>query len=107
MFPASKRIHTTKDILHVLRHGARRNQAVVACSFVKKPGTVSRVAVIVDTKVSKKATVRNLCKRRVRAILQASVLPVGDLVVRLRPGAPDLTFGQLQANLTACLRSLA
>jgi ribonuclease P protein component len=53
--------------------------------------------VIVDNKVSKKATERNLCKRRVRAILQTS--PCGwRLSSPLTAGAADLSFSQLQAK---------
>jgi len=106
MFPKEQRLKKSQEIITVLRKGTRRNAPVVACSFLSRPGTVTRTAVIVGTKVSKLAVVRNLCKRRVRAILEAATLPEGDLVIQLRPGSQNLSFDQLQAQVTQCLRQL-
>ena len=103
MFPREQRIRKTKDILKVLRQGTRRNTPVVACSFLSKPGNLSRITVIVDTKVSKLATVRNLLKRRTRAILGSTQLQQGDTIVRLRPQAKDLSFSELNQQIKKCL----
>lgn len=106
MFPRSQRIRKTHDLLAVLRRGRRVKSGVVTCSFLSKPATLSRITVIVDTKVSKLAVTRNLLKRRVRMILKESDLPAGDLVVRLWRGAADLSFGQLRAEVEQCLKRL-
>ena len=61
---------------------------------------------IVDTKVSKRAVIRNLLKRRVRAILRAAALPSGDIIIRLRPTAKDTPFADLQQQVQKCLSQL-
>ena len=104
MFAQERRIRTTRDIISVLRRGNRRSLGVVACSFLRKPATLSRVAVIVDNKVSKKAVVRNLLKRRVRAVLEQHSLPSGDIIIRLYKGADALSFEQLQEQVLQCLK---
>ncbi|MBU6389880.1 ribonuclease P protein component [Patescibacteria group bacterium] len=106
MFPKEQRIHKSQDIIWVLRRGVRRSTGVIACSFLKKPATLRRVAVIVSTEVSKKAVIRNLLKRRVRSLLRQTPFPGGDLVVRLRKGAAICTFEQLDTQLHQCLRGL-
>jgi len=106
MFPKEQRLKKSQDIITVLRKGTRRNAPVVACSFLRRPGSLTRTAVIVGLKVSKLAVVRNLCKRRVRATLLAAELPVGDLIIQLRPGAQNLSFPELRDQIFQCLRQL-
>jgi ribonuclease P protein component len=106
MFPKEQRLRKSQDIILTLRTGTRRNAPVVACSFLRRPGTVTRTAVIVGTKVSKLAVTRNLYKRRTRSILEQLLLPNGDLVVQLRPGSQNLSFQQLEVQVRQCLRNL-
>ena len=107
MFPRDQRIRTSRDILQVLRRGDRRSNGAIACSFLSKPGTITRIGVIVDSKVSKRAVVRNLVKRRVRAILQQRAsLPVGDIIIRAYKGAETLEFSRISEHIEQCLRRL-
>lgn len=104
MFPQAARLHTTQDIITTLRKGHRSASGPVTCSVLRKGGTLGRVAVIVDSKVSKRAIVRNLVKRRTRAALRELTLPSGDMVVRLAPPARNLTYQQLREQLNQCLK---
>lgn len=106
MFPRDRRIRTTADIIAALRKGQKFSSGPVSCYFLSKPGSLSRATVIVDTKVSKLATQRNLLKRQARAILADAPLPAGDLVVRLYAGSQNLSFPSLQAHLQRCLSRL-
>ena len=103
MFPRAQRVRSTKDIVQIFRKGQKASRGVVSCSFLKKPGTLSRVTVIVDTKVSKKAVVRNLVKRRARSILADQSLPVGDVIIRLYKGADLVSFILLTEQIKQCL----
>ena len=67
---------------------------------------LNRSAIIVDTKVAKRAVVRNLLKRRVRQILQESALPGGDLVIRLHKGSQDLKYPAFREHVLACLKRI-
>lgn len=107
MFPRRNRLRKSSDIVLVQRKGRRISGGSLSCSFISKPGTVSRVTVVVGTKVSKKATVRNLLKRQIRAILQSSDLPAGDLVVHTYPELKKSTFTAIQTTLNQCLKRLS
>ena len=105
MFPRSERLRRSEDIMAVLRRGKRFSERQFSYYFLAKPGNLSRVAVIVGTKVSKKAVVRNLCKRRIRAALREFSLTAGDHIIQARPGFEELTFAQLQERLRRYLPS--
>lgn len=104
MFSRRHRLTTTKAILQVLRRGDRQVVGCVSCSFLKKPGTLGKVTVIVDSKVAKKAVDRNRLKRQARAILRERGLPEGELTVRFLKGAPDRSYPEINAHLSECLR---
>ena len=106
MFPREQRLHSSKNILYVFRRGERRTYGLVSCTFVPKPGSLGKVAVIADTKVSRKAVQRNQVRRRIQAALQEKHLPEGMLVVRLLPGASELPYQTLTEHLTQCLQRL-
>lgn len=106
MFPRQNRLRKSEDIIAVLRKGRRSQSGPVTCSFQAKAGSLSRVTVIVDTKVAKKATARNLLKRRTRSWLHTLGLPKGDLIIRLRPGATNLDYAELGKRIEECLKSL-
>lgn len=102
MFPRANRLRRSHEILTVFRRGARRSAGPLSCHLT--PGSGFKVAVVVDKKVSKLATQRNLVKRRIRAALKELPLPEGSLVVRAYAGSVDLSFDQIRANLSSCLR---
>lgn len=106
MFARPNRLQKGQDILAVLRRGTRASCGLVCCSFLKKPGSLKKATVIVSTKVSKKSTVRNLCKRRARAVIKELGWPEGDLVIQLRPGAAELAFPELKNQIEQCLKRL-
>jgi len=107
VFSRPNRLRRGADIITVLRKGRRQNAPAVTCSFIAKPATLGRIAVIVDTKVSKRAVVRNLIKRRVRSIVRELGLPQGDLVIRVWKGGDALSFDQLHQQVRQCLGKLA
>jgi ribonuclease P protein component len=67
---------------------------------------VGKIAVVVDTKISKKAVERNLVKRRIRAALREIGAPAGELIVRALKGAETLSYPELRDQLTQCLRKV-
>ena len=96
MFPRSLRLHRSKDILAVFLHGDKLRSGPITFFFLKNPQSKLQCTVIVDKKISKKAVVRNLLKRHLRAILRHGPLPHGSLLVRCYPGAETLSFEELQ-----------
>lgn len=107
MFPREQRLRSGKEIIFTLRRGNRRSAGPIACSFIGKPGMLGRSTVIVDSKVAKRATERNLLKRRVRTVLLEHSVPAGDLVVRLYKGSEQMDFATLRSQLLVCLQKLS
>jgi ribonuclease P protein component len=76
------------------------------CHYLRTTAT-GRVAVVVDKKVSKKATERNLVRRRLRAALREVGIPEnGSLVIRALKGSTELSYQELTHNLRSCLRGV-
>ncbi len=68
-----------------------------------------RFAVIVSTKISKKATERNLLKRRLRELLKVSSdkLPTSyDFVLYTKKGIQNLSFQELKKEFEKLLANL-
>lgn len=79
MLKKTVRLNKTKDIEQVLKKGQKAYTAFLMVKFLKNTLPSSRLGLIVSNKVSKKATQRNLIKRRLRAI-------IGLAFSRLKPG---------------------
>ena len=101
MFPQALRLRTNKEILSTYRKGERIRRGNITLFFLPSPDT--KVTVIVDTKLSKRAVVRNLLKRQIRAVLEVTDLPQGHLVVRAYPGLEKILFPELKATILQCL----
>jgi ribonuclease P protein component len=92
------------DFARVQRRGARRvGPAFVVLSTAGRD--VSRVGITVAKTVGN-AVVRNRIRRRVKAILDRSAFgapPHRDVVLIARPGAGDLDFRAIEAEITRLL----
>ena len=101
MFPRAFRLRSNKEILTTYRKGEKIRRGNLTVFFL--PQKDVKVTVIVDTKLSKRAVVRNLLKRQLRAILEQAGLPHGHLVVRAYPGLEKVQFPELKSTLLQCL----
>ena len=90
--------------MQVLRRGRKSRGEFVTCSYFAKPGTLSRVTVIVSKKVSKLAHERNRLKRQMRAAARLSRLPVGDMVIQMTLTAKTRGYVEITQQLQQCLR---
>ncbi len=88
------------DFARVARHGRRRTAPHLTCLVADgRQGT--RIGLTVSAQVGG-AVVRNRVRRRLRAILDRYALgagPVRDIVFIARPGAGELSFAQLTAEV--------
>lgn len=89
----------------------KRGQAVygraLGIRFASNNLFESRFAVVVGLKVSKRATKRNLVRRRIRAALRrefVSVVRGYDVAVMVQPPAVNLSYQDLVAELDVVLR---
>ncbi len=109
MLPRKHRLTADKDVTRVLRKG----RAVFTNLLVIKASAndigFPRVAVVVSTKVHKRAVKRNLIKRRIRSILEQLIpkLPIGvDMVITAQNEAVERSQADLGAALEYCVKKL-
>lgn len=70
MFPLENRLKNDKDIKTLFARGKSVFDISIGLKFCKNKLNNSRFTVVVGTKVSKKAVIRNKIKRRIRAIIE-------------------------------------
>lgn len=87
MLSADFRLRKKTDIDRVWKNGRSFATPLFSLKIAKSGLPVSRFAVVVGTKVSKRAVVRNLAKRRLRETLRL-------LTPRLQPGADVIVMGR-------------
>ncbi len=69
----------------------------------KNPGTLK---LILGRNVAKKATERNLLKRRVRVVVQPFIgKSEAGFVIIVKPGAVRLTYGELEKELVQTIKT--
>lgn len=104
MYPASNRLRKTGEIEKLFKYGKSFLTTIFSLKLAKNNLKETRFAVVVGTKVHKRAVKRNLIKRRVRAALAEllpGIKPGFDVVISARNGALDKTFDQIKAELAA------
>ena len=89
MLPRKHRLTGRRAVERVYQIGSRQGGQFLFLRQVANRSNTPRVAVVVATAVSKKATQRNRAKRVIRAILKDLRLPAADLVVSVRHLPPD------------------
>jgi ribonuclease P protein component len=109
MLPRKHRLTADKDITRVLRKGRAVFTNLLGVKALPAEGGVTRTAVVVGTKVHKRATKRNLIKRRVREVLRVLIPKLkasADLVIMARDEAVGRSQADLKTALEYSLRKL-
>jgi|GEM_PF-2460829 len=84
MLPKENRLRAKRLVAQVYQKGQRQQGEYLSLRRLPDRGGPARVAVVVSTAVSKKATERNRAKRVLRALLASITLPPGDLVLSVK-----------------------
>ena len=109
MLPKAARIRLTRDFERVFSARRSLSGRFVRMAFVPAIGSQSRLGIITSTKVSKKATVRNRLRRRVRSIMGPTLpllRPPIDMVVMCQPAAATAPFKDFESDVRACLHRI-
>src|SRR5690606_8422579 len=104
MLPRQHRLAAERDIRKLLQRGRRYRASSMLIRFLPSPNR-RRFCVVVSNKVSKKATVRNLHKRRIRAILARTLseFAPGDYLFSVLSGQTQPSYSDLQHDIQAYL----
>ncbi|MFA5886876.1 MAG: ribonuclease P protein component [Patescibacteria group bacterium] len=102
MLAKNNRIKFDKDFDQAFKFGQSFYDKLIGVKSVDNNLGVNRFGILVSTKVSKKATVRNLIKRRIRSIIKEELekMKTGkDLVIIVLPPILDKNFTDIRLSL--------
>ena len=107
MLPKPNRLRLEKDIKALFTKGKGVFNTV--CGMKLRPNRlpVSRFAVVVGTKVSKKAVERNRLRRKIRALLEErleEMKPGYDVAMIVRPKAMEVSKEELEKEIIKVLK---
>ena len=107
MLPQENRLRLDKDIKALFAKGKSVFGVICGIKYRKNNLPVSRFAVVVGIKVSKKAVTRNRLRRQIRAMLRQELehfRPGYDLMILVRPVAVDKKRDEIQTDLLKNLK---
>ncbi len=102
MLPQTRRLKKTTEISKVFKNGKFFKESFLILKTLKNNSDKSRFAFIVSRKVSKKATVRNKIKRRLRAIVSKELKEIKagtDNLIMALPGMESKKFSDTKELL--------
>ena len=99
MLPKSARLKKKKDIEKVLKTGRKFKEDFLILAIIKNHLGKIRFGFIVSQAVSKKATIRNKLKRRLRELIQAKLNKMEkgtDGIILALPGLETKDFWEIE-----------
>lgn len=107
MFSQENRLRHDKDIKALFSKGKSAFGILVGIKFRYNKLPVSRFAVVIGTKVSKKAVVRNRLRRQVRGIISKhlpKIAPGYDVALLIKKEAIGKKSREIEEELVATLK---
>jgi ribonuclease P protein component len=110
--PKPHRLRRRQDFQKVYQHGKRHQQVHLTLRSLKQPPSATenlpatRFGISVSQKVSKKAVVRNLLKRQVKAALRQLLPQIASgwsVVIGVRPSAQGCEYVEILRELEQLL----
>lgn len=111
MLPRQHRLTDFKSFQEVLRRGNRYTSQYFRISLIKstKPEP-TKVGFVVSKKVARKASARNLLKRRMREVVRREVfseIPRNtSIVIGALPGSVALTYNEITSEIKSILNKV-
>lgn len=102
MLAKISRLTADKDYAKLFKRGGGANGPAFSVRYLSNGLGRTRLGFVVGLKVSKKAVVRNLLKRRMREVIRPllpSVAVGADIAVIAKPAAANLSFDDVRKNL--------
>ncbi|HBL39968.1 TPA: ribonuclease P protein component [Candidatus Uhrbacteria bacterium] len=107
MLPKEHRLRRDRDFDRVFKEGEKTFVSPYSVRFVGNHLALSRFAVVVGSRVSKKAVERNRVRRQVREIIRLllpEISPGKDVSVSVQPQAKALPYKKLEEALERALK---
>lgn len=109
MLPKTNRLTKKKDFDAVFKSGESIKNDFLVCKVLKNQLATSRFGFVVSKKVSGKATVRNLVRRRLRKAVAdklGGITKSADVVIITLPGIEKRGFLQIKEMVNKMLKRL-
>lgn len=106
MLAKANSLKKKKNFERVFKKGKAVKEDFLLLKFVDNGLAKDRFAIIVSQKISKKATVRNKLKRRIRAIISQKLPKIKkgfDLIFVARPGLESQDFWEIEKTIDKIL----
>jgi ribonuclease P protein component len=107
MLPKKHRLKKKKDFEKVIKKGKGARGDFLNLKFLTNNLKVVRVGFVVGQKISKKATVRNRVKRRLREVMRINlkkIKPGYDLIFFTRKGIEEKNFWEIKEIVEQLLK---
>ncbi len=109
MLKRQQRITNGKEFQNIYRRGRHLSSAFFGLNYLRNNFGFSRIGVVVSKKTARKATDRNLYKRRVREILRLNYTKITagfDIIITLKGSVREADFKQLELDLLEIINKL-
>jgi len=110
MLPKKNRLQKKKDIDDVFRKGETRKSSLFIVKIKNNSFKDWRFCFIVSQKVSKKASIRNRIRRRLRGFVSNNLKALApaktgkDILIIVRPGAEKESLQEIEKTLMGILK---
>lgn len=107
MLSRNNRLRRRRDFARVYREGRMHHSDILSIKSARSKIPTTRLAVVVSTKVSKKAVVRNRIRRCLQGELRTllpQLKPGFDVIILARQESYRAPITLLQAELAGCLK---
>jgi len=102
VLPKQFRLRKTKEIERTVKCGRSIFFKNLGIKYLANNLLISRFAIIVGLKVSKKATVRNKIKRQIREIVRLGLSKIKsgfDVVILTKPSIVNKTYKEIEGEI--------
>ena len=110
MLSRKNRLSKKKDFDEIFKNGKSSFDGLLGVKMIKKEKQeFSRFGIIVSSKISKKAVIRNKIKRRIRNIIAKKYFNsanVKDVIIITLPGILNKKYSEIEKSLCAHFKKL-
>ncbi len=109
MLPRENRLKKELDIRELFQKGKNVFGSLVGARYRRNNLASSRFAIVVGTKVHKRAFRRNRIRRRIRSVLRSRIQHIRggfDIALMAKPGCVNATFVELESSVLETLSKI-
>jgi len=106
MLPKKRRIVKLSEWNKIHKRGVGAHSLEIVMKYLNNHTKISRFGFIVSTKISKKAVIRNLIKRRMRDVVEKKLVNIKegyDIIFIAKPKIVDKNYKEIEVRVNNLL----